>query len=1009
MALFVVRPSVPRFDPTPSTSSTSSQRRGGDTLKKSSSSPSEACLAALAVQIWGCHGVRRGRGKACKRRILHLATAVSLEPSVTEKLGRIVIDQELFDQLNFLAAKGQVSSARALFEQILASAKVQNGTVRSSQKSVPLSMLYGTMLKAFCNAGDVRGAEEMAYRAREEDVPMNHKFYGKLLETASKAGDVVMANKWFEESKAAGNRDGVHFNFMVEAYAKAGELDEAKKWIQRTRDAGVPTVTNMFNSLIFAYASRGQMKEAAGVIREMLQEGHDPEVSSFAALAVAAAQEGDDEAAERWMQQARDRKLECDNFDAEVSTQAAYTRLASASSTPEAAESWLRRLQETGGTPSVENFSVVVDAFAKQGQVDKALELMEEMKDLEVPPSVVTYSSAMHAWTKAGNLDQAASTLSKMMQIRLAPDGVAYGTVMDGFAKAGKPDDVIKMAEQMKANGIPVTVRHQNSILEALVKAGKPNDAARWLLQMSNRAPQSRWQRNMDEPDVYSYAMVMGALASAGRVSSVESLNQAMRLAGTEATPLLHEVVMRGYLEAKKTKDAHRWLQEADASGISLNANLVCCAIDVCLRNRKAEEGFRWLERIQEANIPVPTQGSRAVLFHISAVKCCAQAGDVDAGFDWLQRAENAGLNSEQKGKGKGVPLRPAYLALMKAFAFRSMEILLRVLESLEEAEESIDLMARCELIELLASKISRKDALVLLQRVKDEGKLSVFLFSRTISACTKAGRVDEAIFWFEEMQRAGIEPDTVAWNSIINACARAGRAAEAEMWLGQMEASGTTPDVVSYNIVINLCAHTDRPQEAQNWLKQMQEAGIQPDEVTYATVISALTKANMVDEAIDMLVTMEEVGLPRNQAAYARVVTGLGRAGRAREAAAWLFQMEEAGLKPIAPVYNWVIAACKKPPNPDLAERVARRLLGTQQMPNEFCVSTLRQILGPERFSALQAEIPLLHRAVAEVAQERRRQQGRREEGSPERRAPQRRKGKGKGRGPDKVNIIPP
>lgn len=59
--------------------------------------------------------------------------------------------------------------------------------------------------------------------------------------------------------------------------------------------------------------------------------------------------------------------------------------------------------------------------------------------------------------------------------------------------------------------------------------------------------------------------------------------------------------------------------------------------------------------------------------------------------------------------------------------------------------------------------------------------------------------------------------------------------------------------------------------------------------------------------------------------------------------------------------------------------------------MPNEFCVSTLRQILGPERFSALQAEIPLLHRAVAEVAQERRRQQGRREEGSPERRAPQR------------------
>eukprot|EP00434_Breviolum_minutum_P008207 symbB.v1.2.007238.t1/scaffold401.1/size211429/9 len=409
--------------------------------------------------------------------------------------------------------------------------------------------------------------------------------------------------------------------------------------------------------------------------------------------------------------------------------------------------------------------------------------------------------------------------LRNMMQIGLAPDGVAYGTILDAFAKAGQPDDAIQMTEEMKENGVGVEVRHHNSILEAFVKAGKPNDAARWLLQMPQASNlQSKWKRDLAEPDAYSYSTVIGGLASEGHVSSVNALKQAMQTAGIEATPSLHEQVMRGYLAAKKPKDALRWLQDADTSGLSLNATFICCAIDVCLSNGMGDEGLRWLQRMKEVNIPVPEQGSRAVLFHISAVRVCAKAGAVDDGLDWLQKAENLGLNSEQKGKGEGVPLRPAYIALMKAFAGRSMDVLLGVLDSLEEAEGSMDYMARCELIMLLASWGSRQDALKLLTRVRQEGKLSVLLFSRAISACAKARQVDEAIFWFDEMQRAGIKPDTVAWNSIISACARDGRAAEAEMWLGEMEASGMKPDVVSYNIVINICAKSGRPQEASDW-----------------------------------------------------------------------------------------------------------------------------------------------------------------------------------------------
>eukprot|EP00913_Durusdinium_trenchii_P013766 g12926.t1 len=331
----------------------------------------------------------------------------------------------------------------------------------------------------------------------------------------------------------------------------------------------------------------------------------------------------------------------------------------------------LREMLQEGLDPDVSsfaalaNFTVIVDAYAKEGQVDK------EMVAADVQPSVVTYSSAMYACIKAGRLDQAEFCVwtRQMMDLGLNPDGVAYGTIMTAYAKAGEPQGAINIAEQMKASGIPVTVREHNSILEALVKAGKPNDAARYLMQMPkmvDHASRYKWKRGSSDPDVYSYAIVMGALASAGRTSSVDSLHQAMQIAGVEATPVLHDAIMRGYLSAKRPREASRWLQEADQSGLVLNAKIICCAMEVCLHNRQADEALRWLQRgeesssspdshnmslirMQEAGVEVPTAGVGGVLFHVTAVEACAKAGDVDRGLDWLQRAETAGLNSEQK------------------------------------------------------------------------------------------------------------------------------------------------------------------------------------------------------------------------------------------------------------------------------------------------------------------------------------------------------------------------
>ncbi|CAJ1330816.1 unnamed protein product [Effrenium voratum] len=207
---------------------------------------------------------------------------------------------------------------------------------------------------------------------------------------------------------------------------------------------------------------------------------------------------------------------------------------------------------------------------------------MQEMSEEQVQPSLVTYTSAIHACTKAGKLDDATAFLKKMSETRMAPDSIAYGSLMDSYAKAGDPEKTIEILEQIKVSDTPVTVREHNSVLEAMIKAGKVNDAVRWLMDMARDASAGR---NSCSPDIISFIMVMKALAANGRGSSVASLMQAMQESGITPTPALDEAVMRGFLSAKKAKDAYLWLQDAKAEGVPPEPQFVHCAMDVCLQS----------------------------------------------------------------------------------------------------------------------------------------------------------------------------------------------------------------------------------------------------------------------------------------------------------------------------------------------------------------------------------------------------------------------------------------
>ena len=64
-------------------------------------------------------------------------------------------------------------------------------------------------------------------------------------------------------------------------------------------------------------------------------------------------------------------------------------------------------------------------------------------------------------------------------------------------------------------------------------------------------------------------------------------------------------------------------------------------------------------------------------------------------------------------------------------------------------------------------------------------------------------------------MMKAGVQADTISFNTVIEACAEAGEVARVEHWLSEMTQAGVEPDSTSYNTVVLIVVHSSCPRLA--------------------------------------------------------------------------------------------------------------------------------------------------------------------------------------------------
>ncbi|KAJ1281746.1 hypothetical protein BS78_04G329200 [Paspalum vaginatum] len=210
--------------------------------------------------------------------------------------------------------------------------------------------------------------------------------------------------------------------------------------------------------------------------------------------------------------------------------------------------------------------------------------------------------------------------------------------------------------------------------------------------------------------------------------------------------------------------------------------------------------------------------------------------------------------------------------------------------------------------------------------------------WSAMLSACVAAGRFGDVVRLFEAMLRSGVRPNRAAVVGVLAACGALG-ALEQGRWVHaalvqdlvdcvvatalvdmyakcgsldaarQVFAAAPQRDVFAYTAMISALSDHGRCQEAVDLLSRMRAEGVRPNEVTFICALTACARAGLVDRAKEIFYRrMGTAGVEPGVEHYGCLVDALGRAGRLAEA---LEAVRSMPMRPDAYVLGALLNAC--------------------------------------------------------------------------------------------------
>ncbi|KAK4391975.1 Pentatricopeptide repeat-containing protein, mitochondrial [Sesamum angolense] len=154
------------------------------------------------------------------------------------------------------------------------------------------------------------------------------------------------------------------------------------------------------------------------------------------------------------------------------------------------------------------------------------------------------------------------------------------------------------------------------------------------------------------------------------------------------------------------------------------------------------------------------------------------------------------------------------------------------------------------------------------------------FTYAILIDGVCRKGDFDLVFHLLDEMDKKGINPGIVTYNTVINGLCKVGRMAEADDF-----SKGIVGDVVTYTTLLQAYVQEESNSGILETKRRVEAAGIHMDLVMCNILIKALLMVGLFEDAFAIYKGLPQMDLSANSVTYYILIGGYCKAGRIDEA----------------------------------------------------------------------------------------------------------------------------
>ena len=526
-------------------------------------------------------------------------------------------------------------------------------------------------------------------------------------------------------------------------------------------------------------------------------------------------------------------------------------------------------MDSTGAAPNKVLLTKVIQAYCKLGDLRAAMQVFQDIGNkYGLVPDTFAFNIILNAHARNGDVQTVLSLLDDMRCANLRPDAVSHCAVIQAFSRNGQALEARAWLEKVAGGADGCSQINEfciNGVLSALVKDSRHHqDAADFFESVERTYGVKR--------SMIGYNLMMSMAAGDRGTASIESCEYWFNhMLQNQVSPSI--VTFNTCLKAVAnmqvvdTNKAFQLLHQMDRFKMHGDAITYSTLIEIFAKANRPADAVFWFRKMQE-RMPV---NDFALCRVVDAFSISGDAKNARLWFAKLHTRDIVTYNTLLKVYAHTEANSTNSEAIETSEDLEACKV---ILSEMSEDRIAPNLITVDILLSVAAKRRDITHAESFFRLCNDfHIKPSVDIFQKLVSIALSTNDETAALHWYHAMIQHGVQPTTEFFNVVLHVFAQEGNLARIDFWRGIMQSTCVIPSDVTFNILLNACSRAEDSKRLDEYLQEMQKMSISLDERSYLAVISTYGRCGDPQTAAGWFETMLSARIQPNVELFGAVI----------------------------------------------------------------------------------------------------------------------------------------